>query len=153
MHSSTDQIAHDSGTSSPIVAATIAAPVRRTCSPFSTVTEVVLIFKEENCEMVPVVDEGKPVGMVTDRDVALAVVDVPALAEQPVSRIMTTGITTVATDAPVDQVIRTMTEANAYAAFMIDENGRLGGLISWPDLTGRIPPGFVNDLIEPEAPR
>ena len=82
-------------TSSQIVAAMVAAPSRRTCSPFSTVTEAVMIFKDENCGMVPVVDEGKPVGVVTERDVALAVVDVPGLAEQPVSRIMTRAVTTV----------------------------------------------------------
>jgi hypothetical protein len=32
---------------------------------------------------------------------------------------------------------------------MVDANGRLDGLISWPDVTGRVPLGYVTGLIEP----
>ena len=33
----------------------------RTCSKFSTVIEAVLIFKDEDCGLVPVVEDGKPI--------------------------------------------------------------------------------------------
>jgi CBS domain-containing protein len=54
------------------VAADVMNPSPRTCSRFSRVIEAVLIFKDEDCGMVPVVEKGKPIGVVTDRDVALA---------------------------------------------------------------------------------
>ena len=132
-----------------IVAAMVATPLRRTCSPFSTVTEAVLIFKDENCDMIPVVDEGRPLGMVTDRDVALAVIDVPGLAQEPVSRIMNRDFTTVSSEATIDEVVKSMVTSNAQSIFMVDENGRLGGLISWPDLTARIPPHAMIEVLEP----
>jgi CBS domain-containing protein len=132
-----------------IVAAMVATPLRRTCSPLSTVTEAVLIFKDENCGMIPVVDQGKPLGMVTDRDVALAVVEVPELAEQPVSRIMNRDFTTISNEASVDEVVRSMVTSKAQSIFMVDANGRLDGLISWPDLTARIPLEDMIEVLEP----
>ena len=56
-------------------AADIMRPDPRTCSPFSTVLETTVIFRVEDCEAVPVVDAGKPVGIVSDRDVVLALPD------------------------------------------------------------------------------
>lgn len=146
-----DQILRKDDNSSQVVAAMMAMPLRRTCSSFSTVTEAVLLFKDEDCGMLPVVDEGKLVGTVSDRDVALAVVDVPELAEQPVSRIMNRAVTTVLNKAPVDEVIRSMITSNTQSIFMVDESGRLGGLISWADLTARIPLGAMIDVLEPAS--
>jgi CBS domain-containing protein len=132
-----------------IVAARLAAPALRTCSPFSTVTEAVLICKDEDCDMVPVTDQGKPLGMVTVRDVALAVADTPGLAVQPVSRIMTRDITTVPSDTPLRQVVRTMISTGASTLFVVDASGVLVGLISWPDLTMRVPLAAMTRLFEP----
>jgi CBS domain-containing protein len=47
----------------------------RTCSPYSTVIEAVLIFRDADCGVIPVTEDGKPVGVLTDRDVALALAD------------------------------------------------------------------------------
>jgi len=61
------------GTQAParnLTAADLITPGPRTCSPFSTVTEAALIFRDENCGALPVVENGRPVGMLTDRDVA-----------------------------------------------------------------------------------
>ena len=68
----------------------------RTCSPFSTVLEAVLIFRDADCGAVPVVDAGQPVGILTDRDVALALADHPDLVSRPVSENMTRGVITIA---------------------------------------------------------
>ena len=144
-----DQTGSGDEASEQIVAAMVATPLRRTCSPFTTATEAVLILKDENRGMIPVVDEGKPLGMVTDRDVALAVVDVPKLAEQPVSRIMNRDFITVSSEATVEEVVKSMVTSNAPSIFMVDETGRLGGLISWPDLTARIPLQAMIEVLEP----
>ncbi len=45
----------------------------RTCSPVSTVLEAVMIFRDANCGAIPITDTGKPIGILTDRDVALAI--------------------------------------------------------------------------------
>ena len=48
-------------------------PDPRTCSSFSSVLEAVMIFRQADCGIVPVLEDGRPVGVLTDRDVALAV--------------------------------------------------------------------------------
>src|SRR4051812_31770449 len=80
-------------------AARIMTPGPRSCSPFSTVTEAALIFRDGDCGVVPVVDAGKPVGILTDRDVALAAARFPDLPGRPVSEIMTRDVVSVPRDA------------------------------------------------------
>ena len=117
----------------------VMTPVTATCSPFSTVTEAVMIFKAEDVDVVPVVDAGKPVGVVVDRDVALAVADAPDLASRPVSEIMNKDWPTVPVDAHVDQALQTMSAAGSRLALAVDADGLLVGLVFWAELARRLP--------------
>lgn len=121
-----------------LTAADVMTPVARTCSPFSTVTEAVLFFKDQDTDVVPVVDAGKPVGVVVDRDVALAVADAPDLAGRPVSEIMVKDFPSVPVDAHVDQVLQIMSAANARLALAVDAEGLLAGLVFWAELARRL---------------
>jgi len=56
----------------PLTAADLMTASPRTCSKFSTVLEAVMIFRDADCGAVPILEDGKPVGVLTDRDVALA---------------------------------------------------------------------------------
>ncbi len=129
-----------------LTAADVMSPVVRSCSPFSTVTEAVMIFRENDSDVVPVIDAGKPVGIVIDRDVALAVADAPDLADRPVSEVMATDFPTVPTTAHVAEVLDAMSAAGSRLALALDEEGNLAGLIFWADLARRLA------LDEAEAP-
>src|SRR3954469_21257524 len=79
-----------------LTAADVMTASPRTCSAFSTVLEAVLIFRDSDCGIVPVLEDGKPVGVLTDRDVALALTDHrDALPAKSVAEIMTRGVVTV----------------------------------------------------------
>jgi predicted transcriptional regulator len=117
----------------------VMTPVAATCSPFSTVTEAVMIFKAQDSDVAPVVDAGKPVGVVVDRDVALAVADVPDLATRPVSEIMVKDWPTVPVDAHVDQALQAMSAVGARLALAVDADGLLVGLVFWSELARRVP--------------
>ena len=58
-----------------------AAPL--TCSTFSTVLEAVMIFRDADCGAVPILEEGRPVGILTDRDVALSLAEYPRCGRPP----------------------------------------------------------------------
>src|SRR5215217_8289861 len=78
----------------------------RTCSVFSTVLEAVMIFRDADCGAVPVIEEAKPVGVLTDRDVALALADYEErLPTLPVGEIMTKGIIAVTPETEINTVI------------------------------------------------
>ena len=70
-----------------------------------------MIFRDADCGAVPVVDAGKTVGVLTDRDVALALAEHPDLAVHPVSDVMTPGAITVVPTTPLED-LRTQFAAN-----------------------------------------
>ena len=111
----------------------------RTCSPFSTVLEATLIFRDEDCGAVPVMDEGRPVGVATDRDVALAVPDYPDLADRPVSDIMSRGVVAVRPDDPLDVVNEKFGDQKVRCPLVIDPDGQLVGIINRADLVPHLP--------------
>ena len=55
-------------TSSQLTATDVMTANPRTCSPFSTVLEAVLLFRDADCGAVPVIEDGKPVGVLTRQD-------------------------------------------------------------------------------------
>jgi CBS domain-containing protein len=116
-------------------AADVMTPAPRTCSPFSTVLEAVLVFRDADCGAVPVINEGKPIGLVTDRDVALALADHgEALPAIPVSQIMSQGVVSVVPDAPLDEVAEKLGDQGVRRVLVLDANARLVGIIGLADL-------------------
>ena len=89
----------------------VMTPTPRTCSTFSSAIEAVMIFRDADCGFVPVLEEGRPVGVLTDRDVALALTEhgerLPSIA---VADIMSRGVTTVSPDATLDVVTKAFDE-------------------------------------------
>jgi CBS domain-containing protein len=112
----------------------------RTCSNYSTVLEAVLIFRDADCGAVPVLEDGKPAGVLTDRDVALALADhEDALPALPVSEIMTRGVVTVAPDDTMQTVVVRFGERGVRRLLVVDSGGRLVGIIGWADVAPYAP--------------
>jgi len=135
-------------------AADIMTAAPRNCSPFSTVLEAALIFREADCGAVPVLEDGRPVGVVTDRDVALALPDHEAdLADTPVSQIMAKDVATVTPETPVDQLAGRFSEFRVRRLLVVDADGRLLGIVAWTDLAPHVPDDvlgrMVGDVVEP----
>lgn len=125
----------------------------RTCSRFSTVTEASLIFRDEDCGFVPVVDEGKPIGVVTDRDVALSLSTAPDLATRPVAEIMSTEVVSVPLETSLVAAAELMAEKQIRRLPVVDGAGLLVGVVAWADLAPMVPSnltGFmVSEVVEP----
>jgi CBS domain-containing protein len=118
-----------------LTAADVMTAAPRTCSKFSTVLEAVMVFRAEDTGLVAVVDGGKPIGVVTDRDIALALADhegvLPGMA---VGEVMKRDIATVAADAKLGAVSQAFAEHRVRRVLVVDETERLLGVISWGDL-------------------
>ncbi len=128
-------------------AADVMTPAPRTCSPFSTVLEAVLIFRDADCGAVPIVDQGKPLGILTDRDVALALSEYPDLAGRAVADIMTKGVITVTPETPLSHVEATMTDNGVRRVVVIDNDGRIVGILSWADLVQEETDAKVGEVV------
>lgn len=134
-----------------ITAADVMTAAPLTCSTFSTVLEAVMIFRDADCGAVPILEEGRPVAILTDRDAALALADYPDLAAQPVSSIMQTGIVAVAPDDTLGRVCDVLRSQGVRRVLVLDPAGRLVGIIGWADiapvLSDRMMGRLVTDVV------
>jgi CBS domain-containing protein len=136
-----------------MTAADVMTPAPRTCSTFSSVLEAVMIFRDNDCGAVPILDEGKPVAILTDRDVALAISDFPDLINQPVGAIMRPGIVAVAPEARLEDVCEVLRAQNVRRTLVVDSAGMVRGIIGWADiapaLSDRMMGQVVRDAVAP----
>ena len=136
-----------------MTAADVMTTAPHTCSSFSTVLEAVMIFRERNCGAVPILADGKPVAILTDRDVALALSEFPDLVKRAVSDIMTPGIVSVAPDDSLEQVCAVLRNQAVRRVLVVDSSGQLLGIIGWSDvapiLSERMMGRLVQDVITP----
>ena len=103
-------------TRSPLTAADVMTTHPRTCSAFSSVLEASVLFQDADCGAVPVVDGGRPIGILTDRDVALAVANNADLSNRPVADFMSKHVISVAPDASLEEVGGALRSGKAYIA-------------------------------------
>ena len=120
---------------STLTAADVMTAGPRTCSTFSTVLEAVLIFRDADCGAVPVLEDGKPVGVLTDRDVALALADHESgLSALAVGQLMSRGVVSVPPDATLTTIIGKFGDNAVRRLLVIDAADQLVGIISWADI-------------------
>jgi CBS domain-containing protein len=112
----------------------VMTPSPRTCSVFSTVLEAVMIFRDLDCGAVPILDEGKPAAVLTDRDIALAIAEYPDIANRPVRDIMSPGVSAVAPDDSLDAVCDALRVDGVRRVLVVDSASTVKGIIGWADV-------------------
>jgi CBS domain-containing protein len=148
MSAADDQKAWESLTAADVMTA---AP--RTCSSHSTVLEAIMIFRDADCGAVPILESGKPVGIATDRDVALALSELPDLVQRPVSEIMAPGMVVVAPESTIAEVCEVLRSHAVRRVLVVDSDERLLGIIGWADiapvLSDRLMGRVVAEVVAP----
>jgi CBS domain-containing protein len=136
-----------------MTAADVMTVAPHTCSSFSTVLEAVMIFREKDCGAVPILADGKPVAILTDRDVALALSEFPDVVSRPVSEIVAPGIVAVAPNDTLERVCEVLRDKAVRRVLVVDSAGQLLGIIGWSDiapiLSERMMCRLVQDVITP----
>lgn len=103
-----------------------------TAPPEVSVYDAARIMHWRNVGVVLVVKNHRPVGIVTDRDLATRVV---AYGLDPRSttlgRIMTAPVVTAASDASDEQVSHQMTQAKVFQVPLVDAAGNVAGMVAW----------------------
>jgi CBS domain-containing protein len=116
-----------------------------TCSADATVAEAVRILRESAASAVFVVAEGRPVGWLTDRTVALAVADRPDNPGQfRVRDLMKTDVPTVSADSRLGVLLDKFTDAGVAVP---DLDGRMQGVVRWIDLLGPLSERALGKLV------
>lgn len=105
----------------------------KSLNPNSTVRDAAQIMKELNVGSVPVLEGNKPVGMITDRDIAIRNVANAGDVNTPVSQVMTGDVVFATPEMAEHEVARLMAE-NQIRRLPVVDNGSMVGIIALGDL-------------------
>jgi CBS domain-containing protein len=106
-----------------------------TLPPDATCEEAAQLMRDENVGAVVVAEEGRPLGVVTDRDLVVRVIAAGEEAGKLMLREVMSGQPIfLGEQRNLDQVIATMQEQGIRRVPIVDAAGRLEGLIALDDL-------------------
>jgi CBS domain-containing protein len=106
----------------------------RTATREMSLREVAAMMRDGDMGAVPVVDGGKLIGIVTDRDIVVRAVAESKSADTPIGEVMTTDLFTVAPDDFVFEAIRLMGDQQVRRIPVVSEDGSLAGIIAMADV-------------------
>ena len=113
------------------------------------VVEAARIMKEKDVGIVPVVEGGRLVGTVTDRDIAVRVV---AEGKDPhsvrVREIASTDVVTVDPQQDLDEALRLMASHQVRRLPVVEEGGRLVGIVAQADVAREANDKQTGELVE-----
>ena len=105
----------------------------RTVSPGDSIQNAARIMKDEDTGVVPIVENGRLVGIVTDRDIVIRVVAGGGKCDGPVREISTKDLVFVKPDASTREA-ETIMSQRQIRRLPVVENDRLVGIISLGDI-------------------
>ena len=106
----------------------------RTATRDTSLREAAAIMRDGDLGAVPVVDEGKLIGIVTDRDIVVRVIAEGKDADTGISETMTTELFTVTPDDFVFEAIRLMGDKQVRRIPVVGPAGELAGIIAMADV-------------------
>jgi CBS domain-containing protein len=106
----------------------------RTATADAALRDVASMMRDGDMGAVPVVDGGKLIGIVTDRDIVVRSVAKGSSADAEIREAMTTQLFTVRPDDFVFEAIRLMGDKQVRRVPVVSENGELVGIIAMADV-------------------
>lgn len=107
----------------------------KTCTPDTTVAEAAHLMWDGDCGILPVVDDGELVGVVTDRDLYIALATQNARASQlKVGAVASKQLATCAPEDDVQAALATMRHARVRRLPVVGFGGTVLGILSMNDI-------------------
>jgi CBS domain-containing protein len=106
----------------------------RLCTPGQTIREVARIMAEIDAGSMPVGENDRLIGMVTDRDIAIRAVGAGKGPETPVREVMSEHIHYCFDDEEIDDVAQNMGDIKVRRLPVVNREKRLVGIVALGDL-------------------
>lgn len=125
------------------------------CRAQTPLRDVARMMLDNDCGEIPVVDESqRPIGVVTDRDIAVRVVASGRNTnEAAASDAMSSPVHTVTIDSSVEDAVSLMETDQIRRVPVVDKSGKLAGIVSLADLAlsgeDRVTADVVKEVSEP----
>lgn len=95
---------------------------------------VVAQMREEDVGSVIAVEDGEPVGVVTDRKIALALEETPDMGQQTIEDLADSEPITATPDSNMFDILQLMSDENIRRVPIVDEDGQLQGVVALDDV-------------------
>jgi len=118
------------------------------CAPEATLREVAAQMAQNDCGEIPVVDElRRPLGVVTDRDIACRGIARGLSAEAPIQEVMSRPVVTVTPETDIRDCCSRMAEGQIRRMPVVDETGACCGMVAQADIADSGPEDGVARLV------
>jgi CBS domain-containing protein len=107
-----------------------------TAEPTRSLREVARLMRERNVGSVVLVEAGRPVGFITDRDIALCVVADGRDASEPASGHCSSPVITALPDMDVEEAAERMIRHGVRRLVIVD-SGALAGVVTLDDIAAQ----------------
>jgi CBS domain-containing protein len=104
----------------------------------ATLHEAAYLMRSAGVGILPVVDDEKLVGLITDRDIIeRAVAEGLDASDTKVRDVMSQDLVVCSEDGEVGEAERLMHERGVSRVLVVDDEGELTGVLEWSDLSPR----------------
>ena len=118
------------------------------CTPDSRLEEIARLMVEHDCGEIPVIEEGEPVGVITDRDIVCRLI---ARGKNPIGMkardCMSSPVVTVTPDMNLEECCRIMEQNRIRRVPVVDESGGCCGMVSQADIARRAPERKAGEVV------
>jgi len=105
------------------------------CGPDTNLATATELMWTNDCGVLPVIDDGKLAGIITDRDISIALgTRKQPAAEIPVKDVATRDMQTCTSDDDVHTAMATIRRAKVHRLPVVGDGGKLEGIVALNDL-------------------
>ena len=121
----------------------------RTVAPDDTVQSAARLMRDEDVGIAPVVEGGRLVGTLTDRDITIRIVaEGRDPASTPVRDVASTDIVTVDPQQNLDEALRLMAKHQVRRLPVVEEDGKLVGIVAQADVARAGDDASTGELVQ-----
>ena len=119
------------------------------CRPETSLVEVAKLMRDHDCGEIPVCEQDKPVGVVTDRDIVCRAIAQGKDATSSTAReCMSSPVVTLRPDTSVEDAVRTLEDSKIRRGLVVDERGRLIGIVAQADFATKSEEACTAELVK-----
>jgi CBS domain-containing protein len=124
-------------------------PSVRTASPSQSLAEAAQLMKSDDVGSIAIVEEGRLVGIVTDRDIAIrAVAEGVDPSAVTIAEVASRDLVTVEPDLDLDEALALMARHQVRRLPVVEEDGRLVGILAQADVALEAKEKKAGELLE-----
>jgi CBS domain-containing protein len=117
-------------------------------TPDTSVQEAARLMKTEDVGALPIVEDGRLTGVVTDRDLAVRAVAEGLGTETPVRELASKDVVTVDPEQGLEEAARLMGQHQIRRLPVVEEDGRLVGMLAQADVAAAGHDTLTGEVVE-----